>query len=240
MKYTTNDIKKLGTILGIWAHPDDEAWSMAGIMVSAVMNGQRVVLVTATPGDAGETSDESKWPKSNLGEIRKAELAESLKIMGVTEHYWLDYKDGTLAQAESTEAVSQIKSIIDHVKPDSLFTFGADGITGHEDHKTVRRWTVEANNRKLPIYQATEATEKFDAISAECHKLLNIYFNIDHPDTKPIANMDLCFTLTPELLEIKLVALRAQASQTAKMFNSDIGCDFIEKQAATECFMLYR
>jgi LmbE family N-acetylglucosaminyl deacetylase len=240
MKYTTNDVKKLGTILGIWAHPDDEAWSMAGIMMAAIANGQRVALITATNGDAGETADEEKWPKNKLGEIRQQELEKSLEIIGVQEHYLLHYGDGTLPTVDSKAAVAQIKDIIHKVKPDSLFTFGHDGITGHEDHKTVRTWTIKSNEQNLPIYQATEATEKFDSISKECHKLLNIYFNIGHPDTLPIANMDLCFTLPPELLERKLDSLRAQASQTAKMFGSDIGCDFIEKQALTECFMRYR
>ena len=39
---------ELGNILGVWAHPDDEAYLTAGIMARAVRNGSRVVCVTAT------------------------------------------------------------------------------------------------------------------------------------------------------------------------------------------------
>lgn len=65
MKYVDSDIKKLGTILGIWAHPDDESWASAGIMITAAANGQRTACVTATKGEAGET-DEKRWPKKSL------------------------------------------------------------------------------------------------------------------------------------------------------------------------------
>jgi hypothetical protein len=42
-------ISALGTIMGIWAHPDDEAYLSGGPMALARANGQRVVCVTATP-----------------------------------------------------------------------------------------------------------------------------------------------------------------------------------------------
>ena len=37
-----------GTLLGIWAHPDDECYLSAGLMADAVRHGHRVVCVTAT------------------------------------------------------------------------------------------------------------------------------------------------------------------------------------------------
>jgi LmbE family N-acetylglucosaminyl deacetylase len=47
---TTGD---LGTVLGVWGHPDDEAYLSAGLMMRALTNGHRVVCVTATRGEAG-------------------------------------------------------------------------------------------------------------------------------------------------------------------------------------------
>ena len=38
---------ELGTILGIWAHPDDEAYLSGGLMAIAREHGSRVVCVTA-------------------------------------------------------------------------------------------------------------------------------------------------------------------------------------------------
>ncbi|TMK50033.1 MAG: hypothetical protein E6G59_10430 [Actinobacteria bacterium] len=54
------DVSELGTILGVWAHPDDEAYLSAALMAWARRNGQRVVVVTATKGEAG-TWDEERW-----------------------------------------------------------------------------------------------------------------------------------------------------------------------------------
>ena len=37
---------ELGTLLGVWAHPDDEAYLTAGLMAVARAAGNRVVVVT--------------------------------------------------------------------------------------------------------------------------------------------------------------------------------------------------
>ena len=60
--------------MGVWAHPDDETMSSAGIMLSAIKNGQRVICLTATKGEEG-SQDEKKWPKSKLANIREKELS---------------------------------------------------------------------------------------------------------------------------------------------------------------------
>ena len=36
---TTENVAELGTILGIWAHPDDEAYLSGGLMALARDNG---------------------------------------------------------------------------------------------------------------------------------------------------------------------------------------------------------
>jgi hypothetical protein len=56
----------LGTVLGIWAHPDDEAFLSAGLMAAARDVGQRVVCVTATLGEhgtaTGNAGQRRGWP----------------------------------------------------------------------------------------------------------------------------------------------------------------------------------
>ena len=39
---TTSDVEALGTVLGVWAHPDDEAFLTAGLMLLARRAGNRV------------------------------------------------------------------------------------------------------------------------------------------------------------------------------------------------------
>ena len=63
----------LGTILSIWAHPDDETYLAGGLMAAAADAGQRVVCVSATAGEQG-TSDPRTWPPERLGAARRRGL----------------------------------------------------------------------------------------------------------------------------------------------------------------------
>ena len=74
------DIAALGTIIGIWAHPDDEAYLSGGLMALARANGQRVVCVTATRGELG-TTDPMAWPPERLAAERTRELADCLNVL---------------------------------------------------------------------------------------------------------------------------------------------------------------
>src|SRR3954453_11417181 len=47
------DIHDLGTVLGVWAHPDDEAYLSAALMAEARDAGHPVVVATATDGELG-------------------------------------------------------------------------------------------------------------------------------------------------------------------------------------------
>lgn len=66
-------VEQLGTLLGVWAHPDDEAYLSAGLMALARRDGQRVVVVTATFGEHG-TDDPHRWPPTRLARHRRQEL----------------------------------------------------------------------------------------------------------------------------------------------------------------------
>ena len=79
--------------------------------------------------------DEERWPPATLGAVREQELIRSLDVLGVTEHHWLDYHDGTCAEVDHSEGVQRVLEILRDADPDSVFTFGPDGMTGHPDHK---------------------------------------------------------------------------------------------------------
>ena len=85
-------VPALGTILGIWAHPDDEAYLSAALMAEARDAGQRVVVVTATDGELGGDGPVADW--------RRREAVESLAAVGVTDHRWLGFRDGQCADVE--------------------------------------------------------------------------------------------------------------------------------------------
>jgi LmbE family N-acetylglucosaminyl deacetylase len=238
MHYSQNDVKKLGAILGIWAHPDDEVFSAAGLMNYASKNEQKIISITATYGDAGETADEKKWPKNNLAEIRKIESDNALKIIGNIEQHWLGYKDGKLEEVVEKEAIKKIEMIIKDIKIDTIISFESEGITGHEDHKTVHRWAKQfAEKLGVKLYCAMEDSEFYENHGKELHEKHNIYFNTEKPNLIHPEEADISLELDENSIETKLKAIKAHASQTAGLFVSDEGIEAVTAMAQFECFV---
>lgn len=218
-----NDTGQLGDILGIWAHPDDDAFSSAGLMKLALQNGQKVTIVCATKGDAGQTCDEAKWPQHKLARIRKQEQRAALKELGKIKLHWLKFKDGKLHQVNQDQAVEQLVNYIRKYKPDSVISFGQDGITGHEDHKTIHVWAKQAAKQEnVEFYGAKLARQNQEEITTlkECDKKFNIFFNIAEPDILKVEQTDIYLDLNDELLRIKLNCLSKHASQTTDLLRN--------------------
>ncbi|MFZ1323597.1 MAG: PIG-L family deacetylase [Candidatus Saccharimonadales bacterium] len=208
------DIKKLGTIMGIWAHPDDEVMSTCGILCAAIANGQTAVCVTATRGEAG-LQDETRWPAGQLGVIRSAELKAAYKLIGLKHHHHLDYPDGGCHNIDDNAAVQRLLLLIETYQPDSIMTFGPDGITGHTDHQTVSRWVSLANKRAskpAKLYHAILTDTQYEAIN-EADKAFDLFFNTDKPKTIDAGSCDILLELDAPQLACKLACLQAMPSQ---------------------------
>ena len=80
----------MATITFFHAHPDDEAIATGGTMVSLAGQGHRVVLVTATRGELGETPDGLLRSGESLTERMMSELAEACRLLGVDRQTFLD------------------------------------------------------------------------------------------------------------------------------------------------------
>jgi LmbE family N-acetylglucosaminyl deacetylase len=219
---TDGDPAQLGTILGVWAHPDDEAYLSAGIMAAAVDAGNRVVCVTATRGELGSL-DPVRWPLETLAGVREAELNASLAVLGVREHIWLDYADGGCADVSVDEAVSRVAGIVADVQPDTVLTFGPDGMTWHPDHIAVGEWASAAFQQMAPsgarLMYATktpEWAEDFLAVVSADEVMMS--------DQRPpvTAPEDLAFAvrLSGGDLERKYKAMLCQPSQVESLMES--------------------
>jgi LmbE family N-acetylglucosaminyl deacetylase len=205
---------ELGTILGVWAHPDDEAYLSAGLMARAIRNGSRVVCMTATRGEGG-SMDEERWPPEKMGEIRTAELERSLEILGVTEHRWLGLPDIDMQTGLPEEGYTAVRDLVADVRPDTILTFGPEGMTGHEAHKSVSRWATEALREEgkpgARVYYACVTDEWAE-------EFLPIWepFNVFLPGTPKVVARDelaIDFPLPDALLELKVAAIHAHVSQ---------------------------
>lgn len=225
-------VDDLGTLLGVFAHPDDEAYLMGGVMAMAVDAGRRVACITATRGDAGESADPERWPVERLAEIRVQELKRCLEILGVTEHEWLDLPDGGLADLDPSDPIDRIAATVERVRPDTVMTFGPDGMTGHPDHRTISAWTEAAFDRAASdgarLLFATK-TDEWASAFAEA----NADIFPDGPPSTP-ADEALTVVLGDEILERKVRALEAQASQitgTIAMFGRNRFAEWVREEA---------
>jgi LmbE family N-acetylglucosaminyl deacetylase len=234
---TPADVKQLGTILAVWAHPDDESFCAAGLLASAAANGQRVICLTFTKGEAG-VQDESRWPAKELGKIRDKELADGLELLGIKDHHCLDYADGGCAEVSDAEGAAAVKAFIETHQPDTILTFGPDGLTGHPDHQAVSRWVDQAvQGSKVAVYHFVEEAEAYEKYMKQLDKKFNFYFNIDKPPLRKAADCDIALHLTPELCAKKCAALQAMPSQTERLFNESPE-GFMMKALAYECYEL--
>ena len=209
------DTAALGTILGVWAHPDDDIFCSAGLMATAVRNGQRVVDVTATRGEGG-SMDEERWPSESMGDVRTKELLRSLEILGVMEHRFLDGPVDVDMQEHLDEAgAEQVRAIVQEIDPDTVLTFGPEGMTGHQGHKDVSRWTTDAFRAfAKPTARLFYATQT-PAFVAEVVPSLE-QFDIFLPGTPPVtekADLGIDFSCDDEALDLKITALEAHESQ---------------------------
>ncbi len=126
-------------VVGIFAHPDDEAFGPGGTL--AILAKKRdVYLICVTNGDAGMNSSEKK--EAILSEIRREELLESVNVLGIKKVFFLDYKDGSLSNNLYHEIAEKIQQILQKLKPEILITHDTLGVTGHLDHIAVSMITT--------------------------------------------------------------------------------------------------
>ncbi len=233
---TPSEVTELGTILGIWAHPDDEAYLSGGLMALARAAGSRVVCVTATRGELG-TPDPEAWPPHRLATERSGELARCLEILGVTEHEWLGYRDGECAAVDPADAVEALRAVIGQVRPDTVLTFGPDGITGHPDHQAVSAWTTAAFERAAPpgarLLSSAVAERRITRWGA-LDESLGVYLP-GYPITTPGPRLAVDLVLDPDTVARKVRALAAQATQTTGLIDA-LGPDCYTAWVGDESF----
>jgi LmbE family N-acetylglucosaminyl deacetylase len=222
------------TLLGVWAHPDDETFLSSGVILAARERGDRVVLVTATRGEHG-TDDPAGWPPERLGRLRERELDDALAVLGVDEHRWLGHADGGCHRADERLAARAVATIIEEVRPDTIVTFGPDGVTGHADHRAVGRWTTRARDAVAPDAELLRAvlvpgfTRRFAAVN----DALSVFMDAPADDVRP----DLHLRLEGEQLDRKMAAMLVQDSQTRRLVDA-VGFATFRRWWAEEAFLI--
>jgi len=230
-----NDLSWLGTTLTVWAHPDDETYLSGGLSATLTDHGVRVVCVTATRGEAGGPDADAE-ARSRLAHVRTRELEDALVHLGVREHEWLDYPDGGCATVDPALAVARLIGVVDRVRPETVITFGPEGHTGHQDHRTVSRWVDEAvaGSTVNPRILHVVGTQAQLAVDPALNDDFGV-FDEGLPRVCDPEELAVHLELDAQMLRRKVDALVAQTSQTGGLIDA-VGIDRFAAWVAVECF----
>lgn len=128
-------------LLAIFAHPDDELLTGA-VLAHYAAAGAKVYVAIATDGALG-TTDFSNIPAGDqLVKVRKEEMICSARALGIQPPIFMGLPDqlnmlkgGLPSQLDTLR--ERIAFLIDSLQPQVIITFGADGWTGHPDHRLI-------------------------------------------------------------------------------------------------------
>ena len=135
------------TLLGVFAHPDDESFGPGGTLARYAAEGVQVHVIIATDGDAGSVTESHRnQTERTLAQVRSEELARAALELGVTSIWNLPYRDSGMRGSSDNEhpraLVQQpihrlLAELIDYVrrlKPHVVITHDPYGGYGHPDH----------------------------------------------------------------------------------------------------------
>lgn len=209
---TRRAVAGLGSVMTVWAHPDDESYLAGGLMAAVAALGSPVTCVTATLGERGGPVDrqaETAWRRAE-------ELTDALGALGVTDHVVLGLADGGCSMADPAPPVRALVDLLETRRPDTVVTFGPDGLTGHPDHQAVSRWVSAAvllhpgpRPRLLHVTETPDQVARLDGVDGVYAPGL--------PRTHRREQLALQLRLSGALLDAKVDALRAHASQTSAL-----------------------
>ena len=150
------------TLVSFHAHPDDESLLTGGTLARAAAEGHRVVLVTATAGERGLSSDHLQG-KGKLGSTRETELRNAAAALGCARVVLLGYGDsgsgglrsdipdeGTVfespsfADSDPDDIAERLAEILREENADVLTIYDPQGGYGHRDHVQVHRVGLKA------------------------------------------------------------------------------------------------
>lgn len=128
--------------MSIHAHPDDQEFTVAGMLAKWARRGCEVISVIITSGDSGSNDpNHSTEYKSTLAALREEEQRAANAVLGVRETLFLRYPDGEL---EATVALRRdLTRLIRQYKPEAVVTgnleaaFYGNEYINHPDHRAA-------------------------------------------------------------------------------------------------------
>jgi mycothiol S-conjugate amidase len=154
-------------LMAVHAHPDDESSKGAASMARYVRDGVEVLVVTCTGGERGDVLNpalaEDAAVLADLPAVRRAEMAEAARILGVRQT-WLGFVDSGLPEADEhgvtpplpegcfavaplDEATEPLVRLVREFRPHVMTTYDENGGYPHPDHIRSRRPGIRSGSR---------------------------------------------------------------------------------------------
>lgn len=139
-------------ILVFFAHPDDETMFLGGTLTALATQGAKVAYLCATRGEGGERGDPPVCAQEELGEVRAAELACAVRVLGGQSLQFLDYSDPPIGPAGelypyaelNDTLIGKIRLHLTRLQPEVIITHGPEGEYGHPGHVLTHQALMEA------------------------------------------------------------------------------------------------
>lgn len=212
-------------ILMVFPHPDDEAFTASGTLAKYIQEGANVTYACLTLGEMGRNMGIPPFAnRVTLPAIRKVELEESCRAIGIQDLRMLGFHDKMIEFEDQLLLDSRIMELLKELKPSLVITF-YPGFSVHPDHDATGA-AVTRTIRALP-----EAERPLVYCSA---------FAINHEQV--IGKADVQVDVTG-FLDKKMASIQAHRSQfqAAELVGSrELSEQEIRSRFGTEQFWTYR
>ena len=173
-------------LMAVHAHPDDESSKGAATTAKYVSEGIEVMVVTCTGGERGDLLHSlAEYDVAQLGlpEVRRREMAQAAKILGV-RHEWLGFEDsgfpegdplpplpkGCFAELPLDQTVPPLVALIREFRPQVVTTYDELGGDPHPDH-------VRTHEVTLAALDAAQDPAAFPGLGGEPWEVSKVYYN---------------------------------------------------------------
>lgn len=131
-------------LLVVTSHPDDEVLIAGGTLALCAAAGIETAVVCLTRGEHGPISEPSLATRGELAAVRTRELGAACAELGVRWVRCYRRQDGNLRWSDAGGIVGQLARILEARRPESVITFGEDGLYWHPDHIATFEFTRRA------------------------------------------------------------------------------------------------
>lgn len=186
-------------VLLVFPHPDDETFGLGGSIILHAQAGTPITYLCGTLGEMGrQMGSPITANRETLPHIRKRELQEACKHLGISDLRLMGYHDKTVEFEDRQAMVDRIFQVVQEIQPTIVYTY-YPGHSVHPDHEAMAEATIEALER-IPLQQRPE--------------LYCVAFSSNHLEV--LGQPDVVVDIS-SVADKKMNAIKAHYTQSAKM-----------------------